>query len=346
MNAVVLPRAPLSWQREEWQHLRAAIAGGRLHHALLLSGPAGIGKRLLGELLARSVLCRAPLDGEACGACRDCELFDAGSHPDLLRVEPEEPGKQIRIDQIRSGLAEFVVRTASVASAKVVIIDPADAMNAHTANCLLKSLEEPSARTHIVLLSDTPARLLQTVRSRCLQVRLSPPPAATAARWLYDVSGADDTADLLGVAAGTPLGALRVRERGGLEEFDRVADMLRRAALPRAWISALVAECADLELAALLDWMFLFLLDLQATLVHGDARTARIVRTASVHAGLLAVASAAHVARSLCRTVEAKRDATSTANPNRQLLLEALLLDWHEGCQQGGKIAVGKTDGE
>lgn len=323
--------APLPWQHEDWIRLGARIAGGQLHHAMLLSGPAGIGKRLLAELLARTLLCRAPVAGTACGRCRDCELFAAGSHPDLLRVLPEEPGRQIRIEQIRSGLTGFVMHTASVARAKVAIIDPADAMNTHTANCLLKSLEEPAPRTHIVLISDTPARLLPTVRSRCLQVRLRPPPPDDAVRWLRETSGADDAPDLLGVAAGAPLGALRVRERAGLGGFDRVADVMRRATRAQAWIPPLVAECAELDLVELLDWMFLFLLDLGGVLARGDVAGARIQRAAPVYTELLPVVSAAHAARSLRRVTEARRDATSTANPNRSLLLEALLLDWHEG---------------
>ncbi|MCP5320485.1 MAG: DNA polymerase III subunit delta' [Pseudomonadales bacterium] len=323
--------APLPWQYDDWAHLSARIMDARLHHAVLIGGPAGIGKRPFAELLARSLLCRAPLAGSACGRCRDCELFAAGSHPDLLRVMPEEPGRQIRIEQIRSGLAEFVMRTASVAHAKVVIIDPAEAMNTHTANSLLKSLEEPAPRTHIVLLSDAPARLLPTVRSRCLQLKLRPPTPDLAADWLRESCGIDDAVDLLGVAAGMPLGALRLRDRGGLNGFDRVADVMRRAVEPRAWIAAVAGECAELELLDVLDWMFLFLLDLAGVVARGGIGGARIPRAAPAYAELLPGLDAALLARTLRRVIEARRDATSAANPNRQLLLEALLFDWHSG---------------
>ncbi|MBK8993986.1 MAG: DNA polymerase III subunit delta' [Gammaproteobacteria bacterium] len=190
----------------------ARIVDQRLHHARRPSGPAGIGKRLLGELLARSILCRNPDRGQACGVCRDCQLVTAGSHPDLLRIAPEEPGKQIRIEQIRGELSDFVMRTPSVAHAKAILIDPADAMNTHTANCLLKSLEEPAPRTHMLLLSDAPARLLPTIRSRCQQLRLMPPAPEQALQWLQSAGGGADAADLLGIAAGYPLGALRIRE--------------------------------------------------------------------------------------------------------------------------------------
>lgn len=336
MNSSAFQRAPLPWQREEWARLRMPIVRGELHHALLLSGPAGIGKRLLGELLGQSLLCRATDDGAACGHCRDCRLFEAGSHPDLLRVFPEEPGRQIRIEQIRAGLAEFVMRTASVAQAKVAIIDPADAMNMSTANSLLKSLEEPAPRTYIVLLSDAPARLLPTVRSRCLQLDLRPPSLERATLWLREACGVEDAADLLGVAAGMPLLALRLHENNSLPGFDRMLDVMRRAAQPRAWIADLAAGWSDLELLELLDWIFLFLVDLSRVLACGDAARARIPRAAATHAELLPVLGGSQVAHALRRVVEARRDATSTANPNPQLLLEALLFDWHSTCSASG----------
>ena len=324
--------APLPWQRSDWERLRARIVDQRLHHAVLLSGPAGIGKRLLGDLLARSILCRNPDRGQACGECRDCQLVTAGSHPDMLRIAPEEPGKQIRIEQIRGELTEFVMRTPSLAHAKAIVIDPADAMNTHTANCLLKSLEEPAPRTHMLLLSDAPARLLPTIRSRCQQLRLMPPAPEQALQWLHAAGGGADAADLLGIAAGCPLGALRIREADAIGGFDRAADMMRRAASPGAWIPVLVSECADLELRELLGWVFLFLADLSRALAHGSAAGARIRRAATAFDELMPHVGAVHAARMLQRTLAARRDAASTANPNRQLLLEALLIDWQRGC--------------
>jgi DNA polymerase III subunit delta' len=342
VNTVLLG-APLPWQADEWERLRQRIAERRLHHAVLLSGPAGIGKRLLGELLARSVLCRSAERGQACGSCRDCRLAAAGSHPDLLRIAPEEPGKQIRIEQIRGELADFVMRTPGISHAKAVVIDPAEAMNTHTANCLLKSLEEPAPGTHVVLLSDAPARLLPTVRSRCQHLGLRPPPPEVAGEWLRSVCGATDAEDLLGIAAGCPLAALRIRESDGLAGFDRVADVMRRATAPGASVPALVAECSDLDLREALGWVFLFLVDLSRALMASDVSRARIGRAAAMYRETMSRTGPVHVARTLQRTLAARRDASSTANPNRQLLLEALLIDWQGGCAAGD--AAGKFAG-
>lgn len=330
-HASVLVTAPLPWQIDDWARLSGSIRKRRLHHGVLLGGPAGIGKRLLSDRLAAAILCAHLVEGEPCGECKDCLLMRAGTHPDLLRIAPEEPGKQIRISQIRNELGEFVMRTSSVAQAKVVMIDPADAMNHSTANCLLKSLEEPAPNTHLLLVSDAPARLLATVRSRCEQLRLRPPAPEQGLTWLATVAGGEDAADALELACGCPLAALELLRNGGFGQFERVANLMFRSADPGAWIPVLVSEHADLDLRVLLEWVFMFLLDFSRVLTANDPAAARLRRTTGDYVALAGRSSAYHVARVLQRTVAARRDAMSTANPNRQLLLEALMIDWQRG---------------
>ena len=211
------------------------------------------------------------------------------------------------------------------------MIDPADAMNHSTANCLLKSLEEPAPDTHLVLVTDAPARLLATVRSRCEQLRLRPPAPGQGLAWLTTVAGAEDAADALELACGCPLAALELLRDGGFGQFERVANLMFRAADPGAWIPVLVSEYADLDLRVLLEWIFMFLLDFSRSLTTKDPAVARLRRTTGDYVALTGRSSARHVARVLQRTVAARRDAMSTANPNRQLLLEALMIDWQRG---------------
>jgi DNA polymerase-3 subunit delta' len=327
----------MPWHVQELERLLKEASSGRLHHALLLCGPSGIGKRLLAERLARSLLCEAPTAEGDCGHCRGCHLMAAGTHPDCLRISPEEPGKQIRIAQVREELVDFVVRTASVAARKLVLVEPAEAMNLATANCLLKSLEEPSADTFLVLVSDAPVRLLPTIRSRCRLLPLRPPAWSQALAWLVSLRGEVGAEDLLGVASGRPLEALRLDQADALRQFDRAAGLLQRAARPDAWVSSLADEVGDLELRELLSWMQVYLADLGRWLA--DESSSRLPRARAVHAALRPQTSPRAVAAFLVETLRASRDAASTTNPNRQLLLETLLHAWsrlhHSGSGSG-----------
>jgi len=326
-------RGPMPWHAGDLARLLADACSSRLHHALLLAGPSGIGKRLFSERLARGLLCESPADGGECGLCRPCRLMAAGSHPDCLRISPEEAGKQIKIAQVREELVDFVVRTASVGLRKVVLIEPAEAMNLATANCLLKSLEEPSPDTFLLLVSDAPSRLLPTIRSRCRAVPLSPPVPSQGLQWLVTQRGPDGAEDLLGVASGRPLEALRLADAGALSQFDRAALLLQRAAQDDAWISSLADQVSDIELRELLGWIQVYLVDLGRWLA--DESASRLPRARAMHAALRPHTSARAVAVFLRETIRASRDAASTANPNRQLLLESLLHAWSRANRAG-----------
>ena len=137
----------LPWQVDLWRQL----AGRAQHaHAYLLHGPAGIGKRLLAEQLMALLLCQRPVEARACGECKACQLLAAQTHPDHYVLEPEEVDKAIRVDQVRD-LVGFVTQTAQLGGRKVILLEPAEAMNLNAANALLKSLEEPSGDTVLLL---------------------------------------------------------------------------------------------------------------------------------------------------------------------------------------------------
>ena len=129
----------LPWHAPLWQQFLALHRSGRLPHAMLLSGPRGVGKQRFAEALLGYLLCASP--GEtACGQCHGCHMLAAVYHPDLLRVSPEEGKRQIRIDPIREVNA-FVSQTAQQGGHRVIVLSPAEAMNVAAANALLKSLE-------------------------------------------------------------------------------------------------------------------------------------------------------------------------------------------------------------
>ncbi|MEC9482713.1 MAG: DNA polymerase III subunit delta', partial [Halomonas sp.] len=195
---------PLPWQASLWKRLVQLQDTDRLPHALLFSGGHGLGKQELADALAARTLCRRP--GEvACGECHGCQMLQAGYHPDLLRIAPAEKSRQIRIDPIRD-VNGFISQTAQQGGYRVVILQPAEAMNVAAANALLKSLEEPGERTLFILLADIPSRMLATIRSRCQHWALGVPDAATSLDWLGGELGDRDEAYFwLQVAGGLPL---------------------------------------------------------------------------------------------------------------------------------------------
>jgi DNA polymerase-3 subunit delta' len=198
----------------------------RLPHALLLSGPRGIGKLALARAFAESLLCEHPLPSQAaCGSCLACGWLAQGNHPDFRWVRPEalakeqggndgtnesgeggkkkQPSRQIVIDQIRA-LDDFLHVGTHRQGMRVILLDPAEAMNRNTANSLLKSLEEPAPSTLFLLVSDEPERLLPTIRSRCQQLPVPLPEADRARAWLSE-NGVGDAARWLSLAGGAPL---------------------------------------------------------------------------------------------------------------------------------------------
>ena len=168
------PSHPYPWQLQEWQLLSQQIAAKKLPHALMFAGTKGIGKRHLAMSLAQLLLCLSPIEGTPCGKCRGCMLNKVQNHPDLIVISPEEGAKGIKVDQVRA-LIDDLGKTAQQGGYKVVVLEPAEAMNANAANALLKSLEEPAANTLLVLVCHTPSAVLPTIRSRC-QMRLLPTP--------------------------------------------------------------------------------------------------------------------------------------------------------------------------
>ena len=218
----LLASTPLPWQASAWSRFRASAEAGRVPHALLLGGPAGTGKAVLARAMAARLLCQQPIEGAACGVCRDCRLRLAGSHPDLHIIEPATGGSGIlRIESARE-LTEFSHRTSQHNSRRIAVLSPAEAMNRHTANALLKTLEEPPDGMVLILVSHQPGRLSATIRSRCQHYRLGVPPQAEAVSWLQ-AQGVAAPRALLELAGGSPLAARNLAAEEGVERFDALA---------------------------------------------------------------------------------------------------------------------------
>lgn len=306
-----LPPAPTlsyPWQRGQWEQLEALIDSERMPHAILLSGVEHLGKLQFANALAQRLICEMPVAGHGCGECKQCRLVAAETHPDLIQLQPDEPGKAIRIDPVRE-VGEFVAKTAQQSGWKVVVIHPAEAMNANAANALLKSLEEPGANTLLILVCHELSRLPATIRSRCRIIKFPVPAEDMVRPWLSGIVGQQEDLDkLLGFSDGRPLLALKLLETDLLEQRLAFDELLNAVAERR--ISPLVAadQCQQPGSLVVLDWL--------------QNRVSEYLRQPSPPV------SARLLFRYLDRLVICKRRLQSTANPNQQLLWEELLMDW------------------
>lgn len=209
------------WLAEPWAKLQGAIATDRVPQALLIHGPAGLGKTQLVEAFAARLLCRQP--GEfACGGCGSCRLLVAGSHPDFRRLHPAEPGKAIPVDAIRELIADLAL-FPQYGGWRVVLISPAEQLNIQASNALLKTFEEPSDRTVIVLLADAPSSLVPTILSRCQRLAMPVPEKDQVVDWLAAQGVKHDPLKLFAVGQRMPLRALAADLDESLAERDEVA---------------------------------------------------------------------------------------------------------------------------
>lgn len=205
--------APYPWQVQSAKDFAARRE--RWPHAILLYGPAGHGKHHLARTFAQALLCETTSPaGFACGQCESCRLFATENHPDFRLLAPEIESDEARssnvitIAQIRT-LNDFIVLTSHRQKAKVVMIDPAEAMNPSAANALLKTLEEPPLGTYFLLVSHRAHRLLATIISRCHKVPSPQSSNEQAVAWLKEQNVTEPHL-LLAQAGGAPLAAQKL----------------------------------------------------------------------------------------------------------------------------------------
>jgi len=277
-----------TWHAAAWVHAHSAVVRGA--HALLITGASGLGQGEFALALAASYLCAQPnAERRACGACDSCRWLAAGTHPDFVLIErpsdeddaPRGAGgtsatraKPIGVDQIRT-LGEMLPLSAHHAAGKAVVIRPADALNAAASNALLKNLEEPPRRVLFLLVTDRPALLLPTVRSRCqtLAIHLDDPHAATT--WLAQ-QGIDSPELPLALAGGAPLEAAAIAADVA---WSRRQSFLSALATQAAEPLRVAEMFRDLPPALILSWMQTWTYDLLAMRLgarihyHIDMRT-------------------------------------------------------------------------
>jgi DNA polymerase III subunit delta' len=224
------------WHADAWARLQARRQRDALPHALLLAGPAGLGKRDFLATFVKGLLCQQATDGMPCGVCRSCHLVAAGTHPDVaaLSFGLRKDGvtrSEIVVDQIRD-LSARLAMSSQFGGWQIATVDPADAMNAAAANALLKTLEEPTQATLLVLVADEPARLPATIRSRCQRIDFLVPPREASLAWLAS-EGVKDAEAALDAAGGNPGMAQAWAADGALKQRGEVRHDLKALAAGR-----------------------------------------------------------------------------------------------------------------
>ncbi|MBD2859673.1 DNA polymerase III subunit delta' [Spongiibacter sp. KMU-158] len=254
-EGVAQPATAFSWQMNQWQQLGALLEAKRLPHALLLSGPQGIGKLRFAQAFAHSLLCQDASTFAACGHCQSCRLLAAGNHPDYREISPEEGKRQIGVDQVRQ-LQSFVGQHAHrEGGRKLVVLHPAEAMNINTANALLKTLEEPAGDTVLLLVSHAPSQLLATIRSRCLQMSFGVPDQKVVLNWLQNYIGDEALCSrLLTEASGRPLAAKALFDQDGLSRWQGFDEQLQGVIQGRQSPVQLAELLAGEDILETLDW--------------------------------------------------------------------------------------------
>ena len=346
------------WQDELWQRWIGLRA--RLPHAVLVKGQQGIGKLDFAMNLARSLLCKESFGSKlACQGCASCHWFEQGTHPDFRlllsgaqSIEMQEsnetqasltlkswtkriaeevleeqqkkgkkPSKEISIHQVRS-LANFINLSTHQGGHRVVLIYPAETMNANAANALLKTLEEPPDRMLIILVSHKPQQLLPTIVSRCLTLAAPLPSLEASSIWLQQQKY-DNPATMLARAAFAPLLAARLAEEAiGESEYSLFLQEIRQPA--QFDVFALVEQLQRTEPIHVIHWLQQWCYDLGSAKLTGKVRyhpyLFDLIKNLSSNIAMI------NLLRYQNELIIAKREALHPLNP--KLLFESILLSY------------------
>ncbi len=236
------------------EQFRRSLAGGRLGSSFLLLGPAGVGKRTFALKLAQALLCT---EGDAtqldpCGGCESCRLAGVGNHPDIDLVGLREGKRWLAIDQFigdrdhrnQVGLCHNISLRPMMGSRRVAIIDDADYLTTESANCLLKTLEEPPSGAMLMLIGTSRGRQLPTILSRTQTVRFSPLPEESVRQLLVELGIVAEETEAATLAAACGGSLQRAVELADAQLGEMEDQLLLKLTAPRFDSVRLAAELA------------------------------------------------------------------------------------------------------
>jgi DNA polymerase-3 subunit delta' len=322
LNADTLP-----WLHVYQQRVRDSLEAERLPHSTLLLSAPGLGAESLANWMAALALCESSAE-RPCGVCASCSLLRSDSHPDYHPVRLEEDAKQIKVDQIRELIGVLALKSYR-GGYKVSVIEGAEALNTNGANAFLKTLEEPSADTMLIMIARPTHRLPATIASRCLRLTLRCPARPAATAWLKAHGNPDQNWEAaLELAGGAPLSALELHAAGIASLESEMQESMRSLASGAVDVTLLADHWVRTNLGLRLAWLENWI----TRRVHthlGGADSTQSAERVRLPAALLKPKI-----RALFELLDAARDMRRIASTgiNQQLALEALLL--------GGRTAL------
>lgn len=327
-----------AWHSDNWLQVSRYLKDKRLAHALLLSGPAAIGKLEFCMSFIQRLNCTNPtLDDYACGECKDCRLFMANIHPDvrLINANEDELDKnkveQIKVDDVRE-INLFMTLSRQQGNYKIVCINHAETMNVNAANALLKTLEEPPQNALLFLISHRADTLLPTIKSRCQIWKFNLPEEAQSLAWLEQQDDNVDWQNLLKVAGHKPKLALDLHQSGlGENRLDFYRDV-HQLFHGKINITKVSIKHQDTSLERLVGWQQAWCADLirchygnePVTLENPDIRRSLHSLVGRVDLHLLY--------RFMDKLIELRR--FSSAPLNKRLFIEDMLIRCQEALKQ------------
>ena len=324
----------MPWLDSGFEQVISAHIHATLPHALLVEGQLGLGKRLLAERIAKRILCASTHErAEACGECKQCKLFEAGSHSDYRALSPEEGSSVIKVDVIRS-LVEFLSQSSLQGGYKVALIEPAEAMNVNAANALLKTLEEPTPRTLIILVTHQPGAILATIRSRCQAIPVAVPSEDAAMDYLQGCSESIDEHDqlksLLQLAAGSPCLAADYIEQGALASSSEMLEQLAQVLKRQLSVSEVAEAWADDNALTRMQWLVKWASDLCSLSFAGREVSVPEGNARKMLQYLADKCSATQLFGVYDYCLAQSSLLAGNTNPNKNLLFESVLNRWRD----------------
>lgn len=249
----------LPWHQPCWVNLLAYIEAERLPHALLITGNEGLGKTILARCFAKWLLCEHMGNSRtACGRCKSCHLMKAQSHPDFIFIEADKPGNSILVDQIRD-VIERLSLSSHYSGSRVVILQSAHRLNTAAANSLLKTLEEPTAGTVFILVTNMPSVLPLTIVSRCQRLEVPLPDRDVAVKWLREQQLSENPEIILGMARGAPVKALMLAKQDAVKKRNFLYQLLFQTTEHNSDPVSVTAKCSDIPeqwiIELITDWV-------------------------------------------------------------------------------------------